>query len=159
MVRRKQVLNFGSSGCSFESPPQAWIEYRFKLEMSLNELQDQEHTTLTAALKSLIHPLAFSFKYPSGHRSPQDFGDDLYLCVFMNQELITITSCASQPAIHTSHSPLLQQWAMSSSSTRIGDGQVTLLMHLKHHSNSSKDQKQVHWVNTWCIIKFEHQCL
>ncbi|KAF2569805.1 hypothetical protein F2Q68_00027301 [Brassica cretica] len=37
----------------------------FKLEMSLNELQDQEHTTLTAAFKSLIHPFAFIFNLRS----------------------------------------------------------------------------------------------
>ncbi|KAF3515985.1 hypothetical protein DY000_02062158 [Brassica cretica] len=46
----------------------------FKLEMSLNELQDQEHTTLTAALKSLIHPFAFSFKYPQITGLPYDLG-------------------------------------------------------------------------------------
>ncbi|KAF3521115.1 hypothetical protein DY000_02062164 [Brassica cretica] len=51
----------------------------FKLEMSLNELQDQEHTTLTAALKSLIHPFAFSFKYPQITGLPYDLGGDLLL--------------------------------------------------------------------------------
>ncbi|KAF2532517.1 hypothetical protein F2Q70_00029951 [Brassica cretica] len=42
--------------------------------MILNELQDQEHITLTAALKSLIHPFAFSFKYPQITGLPHGLG-------------------------------------------------------------------------------------
>ncbi|KAF3610475.1 hypothetical protein DY000_02046164 [Brassica cretica] len=72
------------------------MESRFKLEMSLNELQDQEHTTLTAALKSLIHPLAFSFKYPRITGLPHDLGGDLlHLVCHLNQELNNLVACAS----------------------------------------------------------------
>ena len=49
--------------------------------MSLNELQDQEHITLTAALKSLIHPFALSFKYPQITGLPHGIGGDLLLLV------------------------------------------------------------------------------
>ena len=110
MIKRKQVLNFSSSGWSFESPPQAWDREwgRSKLEMSLNELQDQEHITLTAALKSLIHPFAFSFKYPQITSLPHGLDGDLLL-------LVCLEPGAQQPCglrflnqlLHTSIFPLL----------------------------------------------------
>ena len=76
--------------------------------MSLNELQDQEHTTLTAALKSLIHPFAFSFKYPQITGLPHGLGGDLLL-------LVCLERGAQQPhglrflnrLLHTSTFPLL----------------------------------------------------
>ena len=110
MIGRKQVLNFSSSGWSFESPPQAWDREwgRSKLEMSLNELQDQEHITLTAALKSLIHPFALSFKYSQITGLPHGIGGDLLL-------LVCLEPGAQQPRglrflnrlLHTRTFPLL----------------------------------------------------
>ena len=145
MVRRKQVTELReSSGSSLESPPQAWLSLGSSLKWASMRLQTGSASLPTAALKSTDLPFP-SAPMPSGHRSPQDLGDDLSLCVSMNQERITITSCASQPAIHTSHSPLLQQWAKSSSSTWMDGEQRTLLVNLKHHSNSSKDKTQRYW--------------
>ena len=102
-------------------------------------LQTGSASLPTAALKPTDLPLP-SAPMPSGHQSPQDLGDDLYMCVFMNQEHITITSCAILTGhTHKSFSIALSM-AKSSSSTRISDGQRTLIMYLKHHSNSSKDK-------------------
>ncbi|KAF2581302.1 hypothetical protein F2Q68_00004775 [Brassica cretica] len=80
----------------------------FKLEMSLNEIQDQEHTTLTAALKSLIHPFAFSFKYPQITGLPHDLGGDLLLLVCLEpgaQQLRGLRFL--NRLLHTSTFPLL----------------------------------------------------
>ncbi|KAF3512731.1 hypothetical protein F2Q69_00006454 [Brassica cretica] len=76
--------------------------------MSLNELQDQEHTTLTAALKSLIHPFAFSFKYPQITGLPHDLGGDLLLLVCLEpgaQQLRGLRFL--NRLLHTSTFPLL----------------------------------------------------
>ncbi|WZY94081.1 hypothetical protein YC2023_066410 [Brassica napus] len=107
-------------------------------------LQTGSASLPTAALKPTDLPLP-SAPMPSGHQSPQDLGDDLYMCVSMNQEHITITSCAILTGhTHKSFSIALSM-AKSSSSTRISDGQRTLLMYLKHHSNSSKDKTLRYW--------------
>jgi len=66
-------------------------------------LQTGSASLPTAALKPTDLPLP-SAPMPSGHQSPQDFGDGLYLCDSMNQERITITSCAISTG-HT-HKPL-----------------------------------------------------
>ena len=67
--------------------------------MILNELQDQEHITLTAALKSLIHPFAFSFKYPQITGLPHGLGGDLLLLVCIEPGvrgfLYTSDSCSA----------------------------------------------------------------
>ncbi|WZZ50913.1 hypothetical protein YC2023_051020 [Brassica napus] len=71
----------------------------FKLETeyrecpSLKSFQTGSASLPTAALKPTDLPLP-SASMPSGHRSPQDLGDDLALCVSMNQERITSYSCA-----------------------------------------------------------------
>ncbi|KAF2591115.1 hypothetical protein F2Q70_00039543 [Brassica cretica] len=83
--------------------------------MSLNELQDQEHITLTAALKSLIHPFAFSFKYPQITGLPHGLGGDLLL-------LVCLEPGAQQPRglrflnrlLHTRTFPLLHTMVKSS---------------------------------------------
>ncbi|WZZ35057.1 hypothetical protein YC2023_018458 [Brassica napus] len=107
-------------------------------------LQTGSASLPTAALKPTDLPLP-SAPMPSGHQSPQDLGDDLYLCVSMNQEHITITSCAiSTGHTHKSFSIALKM-AKSSSSTWIDGEQRTLLVNLKHHSNSSKDKTQRYW--------------
>ena len=107
-------------------------------------LQTGSASLPTAALNPTDLPLP-SAPMPSGHQSPQDLGDDLYLCVSMNQEHITITSCAiSTGHIHKSFSIALTM-AKSSSSTWMDGEQRTLLVNLKHHSNSSKDKTQLHW--------------
>ena len=141
-LRNQDIELWGSSGSSLESPPQAWLSIGASLKWASMRLQTGSASLPTAALKPTDLPLP-SAPTPSGHQSPQDLGDDLYLCVSMNQEHITITSCASQPAIYTSHSPLLQQWAKSSSSTWMDGEQRTLLVNLKHHSNSSIDKTKV----------------
>ncbi|KAG5410333.1 hypothetical protein IGI04_006652 [Brassica rapa subsp. trilocularis] len=74
----------------------------------LFELQDQEHITLTAALKSLIHPFAFSFKYPQITSLPHGLDGDLLL-------LVCLEPGAQQPCglrflnrlLHTRTFPLL----------------------------------------------------
>ncbi|KAF3569685.1 hypothetical protein F2Q69_00060133 [Brassica cretica] len=86
MIRRKQVLNFGSSGAP-----------------------------LTAALKSLIHPFAFSFKYPQITGLPHGLGGDLLL-------LVCLEPGAQQPRglrflnrlLHTRTFPLLHTMVKSS---------------------------------------------
>ncbi|KAF2535637.1 hypothetical protein F2Q68_00020225 [Brassica cretica] len=83
--------------------------------MSLNELQDQEHITLTVALKSLIHPFAFSFKYPQITGLPHGLGGDLLL-------LVCLEPGAQQPRglrflnrlLHTRTFPLLHTMVKSS---------------------------------------------
>ncbi|KAF3561191.1 hypothetical protein DY000_02013618 [Brassica cretica] len=107
--------------------------------MSLNKLQDQEHITLTVALKSLIHPFAFSFKYPQITGLPHGLGGDLLL-------LVCLEPGAQQPRglrflnrlLHTRTFPLLHTMVKSSA---CGE-QRTLLVNLKHHLNSSKDKTQ-----------------
>ncbi|WZZ64847.1 hypothetical protein YC2023_076217 [Brassica napus] len=107
-------------------------------------LQTGSASLPTAALNPTDLPLP-SAPMPSGHQSPQDLGDDLYLCVSMNQEHITITSCAILTGhTHKSFSIALTM-AKSSSSTWVDGGQRTLLVNLKHHSNSSKDKTQRYW--------------
>ncbi|KAF8062872.1 hypothetical protein N665_1189s0001 [Sinapis alba] len=63
------------------------------LKVSLNEHTTGSTPLPTAALKSTSSPLP-SAPMPSGHRPPQGLGDDLALCVSMNQERITTYSCA-----------------------------------------------------------------
>ncbi|KAF8044474.1 hypothetical protein N665_10068s0001 [Sinapis alba] len=63
------------------------------LKVSLNEHKTGSTPLPTAALKSTSSPLP-SAPMPSGHRPPQGLGDDLALCVSMNQERITTYSCA-----------------------------------------------------------------
>ena len=114
--------------------------------MSLNELQDQEHTTLTAAIKSLIHPLAFSFKYPRMTGLPHDLGGDLLL-------LVCLELGAQQRRglrflnrlVHTSTFPLLHTMDQVFLLSRMDGEQRTLLLNLKNHSNSSKDKTQKYW--------------
>ncbi|KAG5375803.1 hypothetical protein IGI04_040399 [Brassica rapa subsp. trilocularis] len=150
--------------------------------MSLNELQDQEHITLTAALKSLIHPFALSFKYPQITGLPHGIGGDLLLLVclepgaqqprglrFLNRllhtrtfpllhtmvglPLVCLEPGAQQPCglrflnqlLHTSIFPLLHTMVQVFLLSWIGGEQRTLLVNLKHHSNSSKDKTQEYW--------------
>ncbi|KAG5374012.1 hypothetical protein IGI04_042682 [Brassica rapa subsp. trilocularis] len=150
--------------------------------MSLNELQDQEHITLTAALKSLIHPFALSFKYPQITGLPHGKGGDLLLLVclepgaqqpcglrFLNRllhtrtfpllhtmvglPLVCLEPGAQQPRglrflnqlLHTSIFPLLHTMVQVFLFSWIGGEQRTLLVNLKHHSNSSKDKTQEYW--------------
>ena len=146
------------------------------------ELQDQEHITLTAALKSLIHPFAFSFKYPQITGLPHGLGGDLLLLVclepgaqqprglrFLNRllhtrtfpllhtmvglPLVCLEPGAQQPRglrflnqlLHTSIFPLLHTMVQVFLLSWIGGEQRTLLVNLKHHSNSSKDKTQEYW--------------
>ncbi|KAG5373756.1 hypothetical protein IGI04_042927 [Brassica rapa subsp. trilocularis] len=150
--------------------------------MSLNELQDQEHITLTAALKSLIHPFTLSFKYPQITGLPHGIGGDLLLLVclepgaqqprglrFLNRllhtrtfpllhtmvglSLVCLEPGAQQPRglrflnqlLHTSIFPLLHTMVQVFLFSWIGGEQRTLLVNLKHHSNSSKDKTQEYW--------------
>ena len=83
----------GSSGSSLESPPQAWLSIGSSLKWASKSFQTGSASLPTAALKPTDLPLP-SALMPSGHRSPQDLGDDLALCVSMNQERITSYSCA-----------------------------------------------------------------
>ena len=147
-----------------------------------DELQDQEHITLTAALKSLIHPFAFSFKYPQITGLPHGLGGDLLLLVclepgaqqprglrFLNRllhtrtfpllhtmvglSLVCLEPGAQQPRglrflnqlLHTSIFPLLHTMVQVFLLSWIGGEQRTLLVNLKHHSNSSKDKTQEYW--------------
>ena len=111
-----------------------------------DELQDQEHITLTAALKSLIHPFALSFKYSQITGLPHGIGGDLLL-------LVCLEPGAQQPRglrflnqlLHTSIFPLLHTMVQVFLFSWIGGEQRTLLVNLKHHSNSSKDKTQEYW--------------
>ena len=145
MALRNQVIELrGSSGSSLESSPQTWLSVGASLKWASMRLQTGSASLPTAALNPTDLPLP-SAPMPSGHQSPQDLGDDLYLCVSMNQEHITITSCAiSTGHTHKSFSIALTM-AKSSSSTWVDGEQRTLLVNLKHHSNSSKDKTQLHW--------------
>ncbi|KAG5373994.1 hypothetical protein IGI04_042690 [Brassica rapa subsp. trilocularis] len=146
------------------------------------ELQDQEHITLTAALKSLIHPFALSFKYSQITGLPHGIGGDLLLLVclepgaqqprglrFLNRllhtrtfpllhtmvglPLVCLEPGAQQPRglrflnqlLHTSIFPLLHTMVQVFLFSWIGGEQRTLLVNLKHHSNSSKDKTQEYW--------------
>ncbi|KAF3538769.1 hypothetical protein F2Q69_00022673 [Brassica cretica] len=131
----------------------------FKLEMSLNELQDQEHTTLTAALKSLIHPFAFSFKSLTNSwpalLKPASTHKHLPIAPHNGSSLplVCLEPGAQQPRglrflnrlLHTSIFPLLHTMDQVFLLSWIGGEQRTLLVNLKHHSNSSKDKTQEYW--------------
>ena len=143
MALRNQVIELrGSSGSSLESPPQAWLSIGASLKWASMRLQTGSASLPTAALKPTDLPLP-SAPMPSGHQSPQDLGDDLYLCVYMNQEHTTITSCAILTGhTHKHQLSIASQWIKSSSLSRIDDELRLLLVNLKHHSNSRQDKTQ-----------------
>ena len=117
--KEEWVLNFGSPVAHLKSPPQAWLSIGPSLKWASMSLQDQEHTTLTAALKSLISLLAFSFKYPWITGLPLDLsGNPLLLVCLWTRSSTTFMACASYnrllhqdlPLPHTMDRAFLLPW-------------------------------------------------